>query len=273
MAKAKRMSSEKRKAMKGPDALEQAVAGAVQATSDNSATLIKAGIALLAVIVAAILFFSFKSAKDGENQAKLAKIDKIFLEEQSSYEQKMQAQQEKFREVLSAMTGKGASDSKDLQEKLATLRQEADAIQPDFSKSAAMYEEFYSQNAGTKQAGIAALQVAAGHLQPGKVAADQAEAWLQKALDLFSSNLIMGAQIRQTLMGLYEDQGSTDKALAMADQNIRSPAQHIKDYARLAKARILKGSKPDEAKALLDKILTDEKALYKDQARALRSSI
>ncbi len=273
MAKSKRMSYEQRKTIKGPDAFNQAVAGAVKTTTDNSATLIKAGIFLLVAVVCAILFFSFKTSKNEAFQEKLAKIDQVYMKEQSAYEEKIQVEQNKFREVLSGFAGKAGSPSGDLQKRLESMREKMSAIKPDYSKSATQYEKFFQENSGTKQGGIAALQVAAQHLEGGGVDPAKATLWLNHALKVFSTNPVMGPQIRQALMGLYEDEGKTDLALAMADKNIRSPARHVKDFASLTKARLLASTDAEKAKQILDKIVSDENALYKDQARALRSSL
>ncbi len=273
MAKTKRMGIKQRKAIKSPDAFESVVAGAVKTTADNSALLIKAGVILLVAIVVAILFFSFRSSQNDGFQSKLAQIDEVYMKEQSNFEDKMRVQQEKFREVLSGMAGKAGSQTADLQKKLAALRTQADAIKPDYSESAAMYAKFFEENKGTKQAGIAALQVAAQHLQAEQVNPEKATTWLNSALEVFAGNPVLGPQIRQALMGLYEDDGKTDLALAMAEKNIRSPARHVKDFASLTKARILAATDIDQAKKILDGIVSDENALYKDQARALRSSL
>jgi|GEM_PF-5693564 len=256
MAKSKRMSSEERKAIKRPDGLEQAVAGVIKTTKDNSAMLIKVGIFVVVAFVLATAFYSFRASKDSGVQDRLAEIDKIYIKEQTSYEDKARVQQEKFREVLSGMSGKASAEMGDFQKKLDDLRKQAEAIQPDYTKSAAEYEK-----------------LAAQHLQVGSTNPTEAEKWLSNALTIFSKNPVMGPQIRQALMGLYEDEGKMDLAMKMADQNMRSPARHIKDFASLTKARLLASTDAEKAKSILDSLVSDEDALYKDQARALQSTL
>lgn len=273
------MSRNKRRGKKEyrqPDAFQTKALTGFDYVEKNKNIFIAGGVLLLLVILGIWGVTWYQDSARLSDLQGLATVDEIYTSETKT----ITDAQEKLREEIAEIRGEtgeqpGSEKPKTLsaedKKKIADLEKKIEDMEPDHSKSAAAYLEFYKKNKNIPEGYIAALRYSSWEVSQKRPAtAKKILTEMLASPSLLPLHQVLG---RSMLVAIMEDEGDTDGALQNLEKMLADATAEFKPKLLLTKTRILlEAKRQKEAEETLNGLIKEHGTSPEaDKARGMKA--
>lgn len=246
------------KSLKGPDQFQVQVMSWLDWAAKNVKLL---GFVVVPLAVIALGWFGYQYMENQRREGRLVELGKAQITYDTEQRKASDARQEILKKVEAL--DKQAKPDKDgkvppadpkVQAEKDALTKQAEAIKADHAQSTTEFLAFYKKYEGTPEGWMAGMTASRLLLEKEKLA--EARPILENVLAKSTSSPFYQTQARLALIGVLEEQGEYDAALAQLDQLDKVIDKDLKPKVLLAKGRLqlLKNAKAD-AKATFSTLI------------------
>lgn len=276
---------EQLKALKGPDAFQARVLLALEWLTKNTRLLLVLIAPVVVVLIASLGWRYVTKVRKDQRLAALGQVQIIFdgeLRKAGDARQAVNKEIEAIDKKISEAAAKNPNQAADaapppadpaLTAEKDTLEKKLEAIKPDHSQSVLKFKEYFAAHPDTAEGWMAAMTAAGIFANEAKFA--EARPLLEAVVSQSKNHTFYQAQARLSLVGVLEEAGEFDQALAQIEALDKQAGKDLKPRLLLAKGRILLlKNDQEQAKATFSNLIDNFAASAEAQkARSIQALI